>query len=72
MLCCRLQEIDALCEEWQPAPLVPDISDEDQRPDPPVISRWASTPYVQHASNHASAPHTGSSSSSQRAPAPGS
>lgn len=35
-----LQEIDALCEEWQPAPLVPDIDEEDQRPDPPVIKRW--------------------------------
>lgn len=37
------KEIDALCEEWQPAPLVPDIDEEDQRPDPPVITRLGAT-----------------------------
>jgi hypothetical protein len=28
-----------LCEEWQPAPLVPEVDEEDQRPDPPIITR---------------------------------
>lgn len=28
-----------LCEEWQPAPLVPEVDEEDKRPDPPVITR---------------------------------
>eukprot|EP00775_Hariotina_reticulata_P007301 gene7301-7514_t len=31
------QEIDALCREWEPAPLVPAVSEEDQLPDPPVV-----------------------------------
>ena len=44
----HLQEIDALCDEWQPAPLVPDVSDEDVRPDPPVITRWG--PLAAHSS----------------------
>uniref|UniRef100_A0A383WDB8 serine C-palmitoyltransferase n=1 Tax=Tetradesmus obliquus TaxID=3088 RepID=A0A383WDB8_TETOB len=31
------KEIDALCQEWEPQPLVPDISEEDYRPEPPLV-----------------------------------
>jgi hypothetical protein len=34
-----LQEIDQLCAEWEPQPLVPQLSEEEQLPEPPVIER---------------------------------
>jgi len=36
------QEIDALCEEWQPEPLVPPLSEEELASSPPVLDGCAS------------------------------
>lgn len=33
------QEIDELCEEWAPEPLIPSITD-DMKREPPVLERW--------------------------------
>lgn len=34
------QEIDELCDEWVPEPLIPPITD-DMRHEPPVLERWS-------------------------------
>eukprot|EP00882_Tetradesmus_deserticola_P008287 GHRQ01008737.1.p1 GENE.GHRQ01008737.1~~GHRQ01008737.1.p1 ORF type:complete len:565 (+),score=217.81 GHRQ01008737.1:326-2020(+) len=39
------KEIDALCQEWEPLPLVPDISDEDIRPEPPLVQSREGSSY---------------------------
>lgn len=50
-----LQEIDALVEEWEPVPLVPDIAEEDERLEPPVIERYGMTQCIITAALHAAA-----------------
>lgn len=38
---CMLQEIDDLCEEWQPEPLHMALPNSQALPEPPIISRRA-------------------------------
>jgi hypothetical protein len=47
------QEIDELCREWKPEPLVPDVTEEDRLPDPPVIEEWESSHWVTVAGRRA-------------------
>lgn len=47
------KEIDELCREWKPEPLVPDIADDDVLPDPPVVERWESSHWVTVAGRRA-------------------
>ena len=37
------QEVDELCEEWQPEPLCGPLPAAQRDYEPPVISRWAAT-----------------------------
>ncbi|KAF6262798.1 pyridoxal phosphate-dependent transferase [Scenedesmus sp. NREL 46B-D3] len=39
------KEIDTLCQEWEPLPLVPDVSDEDYRPEPPLVQSRKGSSY---------------------------
>ena len=46
---CAWQEIDTLCEEWQPEPLHKPLPNSQALPEPPVISRCCciqNTPFV--------------------------
>ncbi|GBF89694.1 serine palmitoyltransferase [Raphidocelis subcapitata] len=47
------REIDELCREWKPEPLVPDIAEEDQLPEPPVIQEWENSHWVTVAGRRA-------------------
>lgn len=38
-MCFGFQEIDELCDEWVPEPLIPTITDE-MKSEPPVLERW--------------------------------